>query len=170
MGNHEVLTSSKSMLWETPETFLQLVRELDVIGLDPATTPLNPTGAKAVYTPAEDGLVQPWVGHGLVYCNPPYGRQLQYWVKKASIEAAKGAEIIMLIPARTDTKWFQEWILAANAVCLWKGRIVFVDPDPNVPEAKRKNPATFPSCVCYWGPRPLSFRAIFTRKGYIITP
>ena len=164
------LLSSKNMNWQTPESFLDLVRQLDVIGLDPATTKSNPTKAVHIYTPDEDGLSQPWTGKGLVYCNPPYGRSLPKWIKKASIEAAKGAEIIMLITARTDTKWFQEWVLSADAVCLWKGRIVFVDPDPNVPEEKRKNPATFPSAVVYWGPRPLSFRAIFTSKGYIITP
>lgn len=160
------LLSSKNMRWRSPEGFLDLVRQLDEIGLDPATSADNPVKAKAFFTPTQDGLAQSWLGHGLVYVNPPYGRALPLWVKKASLEAAKGAEIVMLCTARTDTKWFQDWILSAPAVCLWRGRLTFIDPDE--PE-KKQDPATFPSAVVYWGPRKLSFKSIFCSKGYIIT-
>lgn len=151
------LLSSKNMNWETPDELLDLIRQLDVIGLDPATTKANPTGAKLIYTPEEDGLVLPWTSNGLVYCNPPYGREVKKWVQKASVEAARGAEIIMLLPARPDTSWCQKWVFGtADSVLFWSGRLTFKGAP---------HPAPFPSMLAYWGKRKSSFKACFIKHA-----
>lgn len=147
------------MAWETPDDLLDLIRQLGPIALDPATTSANPTRADKIFTPVEDGLAQPWTSNGLVYCNPPYGRELPKWVTKAAMEGAKGTEIILLVPARTDTKWFQVWASTSDVVCLWKGRLTFKGAP---------HPAPFPSALCYWGPRYSSFKALFCKKGLVV--
>ncbi len=163
------LMSSANPNWETPPEFLAVVREMGPIRLDPCTTPENPVGAEFWYHPIEmpcdhvaahigDGLSLGWSCEGLVYCNPPYGRGLGAWSAKMRDEAKRGAEIIGLVPARTDTKWWCA-VTTADAVCFWKGRIKFVGA---------KHAAPFPSAVPYWGPRAAEFRRIFERHGWVV--
>jgi site-specific DNA-methyltransferase (adenine-specific) len=141
----------------TPESFLDLVRQLGPIGLDPCSERGNPTGAKVhLFPPDYNGLTCSWDHAGLVYVNPPYGKRkgerCLEWVRKAAEEACKGVEIVMLLPARTDTVWFQELLLAAVEIGFIRGRLTFRDqPDP----------APFPSIVVYFGDRPFEFREIF---------
>lgn len=158
------LLTSKSEHWCTPPEFLVLVRDIDDIGLDPCSNVFSIVGAKKAFTlPKHDGLAESWQGEGLVFVNPPYGRALKHWVIKAVDEASKGAEIIMLTPARPDTKWFHEWILpTADALCFVKGRLKFIDGLTGT----KKNPATFPSLVSYWGPRADLFEAAFVDAGW----
>ncbi len=176
----KALMSSANPNWQTPPGFLDVVRRMGPIGLDPCTTPDNPVGAGSFYhalptdckvcaeiPPAGDGLALSWVspvGHswpapkGLVFCNPPYGRGLGAWSAKMRDEAKRGAEIIGLLPARTDTKWWQD-VTSADAVCFWRGRLKFV----GAPHA-----APFPSAVPYWGPRAVEFRRIFSEFGWVV--
>lgn len=95
-----------------------------------------PENAKceSFYTPEQDGLSQEWTG--VCWCNPPYGRQIGKWVKKA---AESNATVVMLLPARTDTKWFHDYILPNAEIRFIKGRLKF---------GGRKNNATFPSMIC----------------------
>lgn len=174
----QALLSSNKDGWQTPPDVLSVVTSMDIIGLDPATTSDNPVGATSFYTPKEDGLSKSWVGHGLVFVNPPYGRSLPKWVKKARLEAARDAEIIMLVPSRTDTRWMQDWALEySSAVCFWKGRIHFIDPETGKPAkvwSSKHNKyinsvAPFPSAFLYYGPRSLSFRATFAAYGRTYT-
>jgi len=113
-----------------------------------------------------DGLAETWQYNGLVYVNPPYGRKIKPWIKKCSDEGAlakkaqNGTEIVLLGPARTDTKWFQRIILpTADAVILWEGRLKFEGA---------KDPAVFPSFLAYWGHRPTKFKVAFVGKGWPI--
>ena len=118
-----ITTSSKTHTWRTPEWFLDLVRQLDAIGLDPsADTHPKRQFARVNYDGKKlgDGLKRKWRGHGLVYCNPPYGRKLVDWVKKtcrafASARASTD-ELVMLIPARPDTRYFgpRGWTIIMN--------------------------------------------------------
>ena len=78
------------------------------------------------------------VGGGIVFCNPPYGRELPKWVKKCYEESQKGAVVVMLIPARTDTRWFHDYIYGKAEIRFIKGRLKFGDG---------KSPAPFPSMV-----------------------
>jgi phage N-6-adenine-methyltransferase len=100
-----VLFSSKTGEHITP---IKLYKELDEFQfrLDPCTTKNNPLGTPNFYTKENDGLKQSWAP-GPVYVNPPYGRDVSKWVEKACWEAKDGSTVVMLLPARTDTKWFQ---------------------------------------------------------------
>lgn len=137
--NTELMFSSKSDLWETPQ---DLFNELDKefhFTLDACALPCN---AKCLryYTPEQDGLSQPW--EGIVWCNPPYGRGVGAWVQKAARSALAGATVVMLLPARTDTRWFHRWIYRRAEIRFLPGRLKF---------GGAKNSAPFPSMVCIWG-------------------
>lgn len=85
--NTEVMFSSKTDLWETPQKFFD---ELDAefhFSLDVCAVPDNAKCA-TYYTPEQDGLSQPW--YGRCWCNPPYGREIGRWVKKAADSAEGG--------------------------------------------------------------------------------
>ena len=73
-----------------------------------------------------------------MFCNPPYGRDIDRWIRKAVEEAGNGAVVVMLIPARTDTKWFHDLVFPYGDIRFVKGRLKFGDG---------KNAAPFPSMV-----------------------
>ena len=76
---------------------------------------------------------------GVVWCNPPYGREIGLWVKKAYESAHEsGGIVVMLIPARTDTKWFHDYVLHRAEIRFIAGRLKF---------GGAKNSAPFPSMV-----------------------
>ena len=137
------------MVWQTPDNVLEKIRELSLtgeIGLDPCTVPENPTRARTFYTPAEDGLARPWSSDkGIVYCNPPYGRELALWARKLVSEVKSGRvrEAALLVPARTDTSAFHTWIGGeASAIAFLKGRIRFRGAPAGAP---------FPTLIAYYG-------------------
>lgn len=141
-GSEEMITSglmsSNTAEWATPQ---KLFDELNVefsFDLDPCCTHENAKCEKH-YTKAENGLSQMWGGYR-VYCNPPYGREIAKWVKKA---AESNTLVVMLLPARTDTKWFHEYIYNNAEVRFLKGRVHFN-------EAKQGAP--FPSMVVVFRP------------------
>lgn len=133
MTNLAVHHSNGSNDWQTPDEVLDIVRQVGPIGLDPCTVDDNPTRAEVWITPTSPlgcGLThsRPWVQlacGGLVFMNPPYGRECAAWVDKAIDEASKGARIITLTAARPDTKWGQKLLLNADVLCWWRGRIKF---------------------------------------------
>ena len=100
----------------------------------------TPENAKCrlYYTKDQDGLRMPW--SGTVWCNPPYGRKVGSWVKKALFASAAGSTVVMLLPARTDTKWFHYYIYRKRHVEIrfLEGRLRF---------GGQKNAAPFPSMV-----------------------
>ena len=136
-----VMFSSKTDLWETPsELFEELNKEFN-FNVDVCALPQN-AKCKTFYTPEDDGLSKKWVGP--VWCKPPYGRTISEWVKKANEEQKNGNTVVMLLPARTDTKWFHEYIYNKNKVEIRfiKGRLKF---------GGTKNSAPFPSMiVIFW--------------------
>jgi hypothetical protein len=184
------LLTSDDQNFNTSPDFLDIVRKIDAIGLDPATDSFNRVGAKSFFTPERDGLVQSWQGYGLVFCNPPYGRSLGDWSQKfceeGYQEAHGGAALITLTPARTDTRWFRRMRHSATAVCLMDGRQTFyrIHPQtgvwgPAVTLNKKKSheagreiyevsPAPFPSAVFYWGDHRWKFREVFQNHGWVI--
>jgi hypothetical protein len=110
-----------------------------------------------------DGLAESWQGYvSLAYVNPPYGRVLPQWVKKCADEGAAGAEVVLLVPARTDTVWCHEQVFQrAQAACFWRGRLNFENPPPG----SARPGGTFPPLVAYWGPRRDAFFAAFAGAG-----
>lgn len=92
------------------------------------------------YTEAMDGLRLKW--DGIVWCNPPYGRNINKWIKKAVNAALGGATVVMLLPARTDTKWFHELVYRRAEIRFVRGRLKF---------GGSNNAAPFPSMICIFG-------------------
>lgn len=135
------LFSSEKQDWCTPQQFFdELDAEFHFV-LDAAATHQN-SKCKRCFTPEDDGLIQSWDVGGAVYCNPPYGKEIGLWVKKAYEEAQKGITIVMLIPARTDTKYFHEYIYHKAEIRFVKGRLKFTDEN-----GTPKGTAPFPSMV-----------------------
>ena len=159
MGTLKALHSSERMDWQTPDEVLDLVRSVGPIGYDPCTTPDNPTGARWVSAPPLDGLTSRWGLWELIYVNPPYGRELPKWTAKCAREGTAGSEIILLVPARTDTVWFHRDIRQAHRVCFWKGRMRFKGAASSAP---------FPSLLAYWGQRPERFTEVFASRGVVV--
>lgn len=137
--NTEVMFSSKTDLWETPQDFFDKLDQEFHFNLDVCATPEN-AKCSAYYTPEMDGLSQPW--YGRCWCNPPYGRNIGRWVEKASRSAADGALVVMLLPARTDTRWFHKYIYGKEKVRFVPGRLKF---------GRAKYNAPFPCMVVIFG-------------------
>ena len=68
-----------------------------------------------------------------MFCNPPYGRELPKWVKKCSEESKKGALVVMLIPARTDTSYFHQLIYHKAEIRFIRGRLHFNESKQGAP-------------------------------------
>ena len=110
--------------WETPQDFFDKLNEEFHFTLDPCCTKETAKCAK-YYTPEDNGLLQDWFNE-VVFCNPPYSRELGKWVKKCYEEFLKGTTIILLIPSRTDTTYFHDYIYNhATEIRFLKGRLKF---------------------------------------------
>lgn len=123
MIKQDLFFSSKSDEWETPDDLFRAIDAEFHFTLDACALPSNAKCSR-FFSPEDDGLSQKW--GGVVWCNPPYGRQIQKWVKKA-YKAAKDrdADVVMLLPARTDTKWFHDYIYGKAEIRFVRGRIKF---------------------------------------------
>lgn len=133
---NEVLTSSRSNEWETPQDFFDKLNREFHFTLDSAATSENAKCQK-FYTAEDDGITQDWSGER-VFCNPPYGRKISRWVEKAYSESQKGALVVMLIPARTDTQYWHSYIFGKAEIRFIRGRLKF---------SGCKDSAPFPSAV-----------------------
>ena len=131
--NTDVLWSSKSCEWETPKDLFDRLNEEFHFTLDPCANEYNHKCDK-YYTIEQDGLKQDWSGE-TVFCNPPYGRTVSKWVQKCfqEVYAGKCSCAVMLIPARTDTRWFHDWIYNKAEVRFIKGRLRFGGQSQDAP-------------------------------------
>lgn len=138
MVDKVMFESGGSYEWGTPQ---DLYDDLDAAFhfiLDPAASSKN-AKAEFYYTTEDDGLSRPWRirAPGSVFVNPPYGRNVGRWIEKAWTEA-KYVDVVMLLPARTDTRWWHDLVMLASQIWLIKGRLTFEGAD---------NCAPFPSCI-----------------------
>lgn len=108
--------------WETPQALFDELDAVHHFTLDPCSTHGNAKCAKH-YTEEDDGLAQSWEGE-TVFCNPPYGREIGKWVRKCA-EESRHAKVVMLIPARTDTAYFHDYIYGRAEVTFLRGRLKF---------------------------------------------
>ncbi len=134
----KLMFSSKTGAWATPQEFFEkLDWRFGPFTLDPCA---DESSAKCdtFYTEEDDGLAQDWSGH-TVFVNPPYGRGIDKWIEK-SYNTARGSStrVVMLIPARTDTRYWHDYVMKAAEVHFVKGRLKFGDAT---------NSAPFPSAV-----------------------
>ena len=138
--NTDLMFSSQSVEWGTPIDLFNKLNQKFRFTLDPCATKESAKCSK-FYTKEDDGLSKDWSGE-TVFVNPPYGNELSKWVKKCYEEHLKGATVIMLIPARTDTIYQHEYIFStARGVVYMKGRVRFVPLGQDITLA----PAPFPS-------------------------
>ena len=113
---------SLSIEWATPQDFYDKLDQEFGFELDVCSTIENAKCSK-FYTKVEDGLKQEWAG--VCWCNPPYGREIKHWMKKAYESSLKGATVVCLIPARTDTQWWHDYVIHAKEIRYVKGRLKF---------------------------------------------
>lgn len=110
---HAVHFSSQTDLWATPQLFFNRWNEVYRFELDVCALPSNAKCTR-YFTPEDDGLTQRWTG--VCWMNPPYGREIGHWVKKAYGSAQDGATVVCLLPSRTDTRWWHSYVVQANEV------------------------------------------------------
>ena len=140
---NKVHFSSATEEWATPQEFYNALDAEFHFTLDPCSTDENAKCAKH-YTKEQDGLAQDWTGE-TVFCNPPYGREMPKWIRKCYEHYTGGDIAVMLIPARTDTKAFHEYINGKAEIRFIKGRLKF---------GGSQNSAPFPSMVVVFGGKP----------------
>jgi len=139
IGN--VMYKSQSAEWETPQSLFDKINLEFHFNLDPAANDQNHK-CERYFTKREDGLKQPWTG--IVFVNPPYGAEIGKWVQKGYFESKHGALVVMLVPARTDTKWWHEYVMRGE-IRFIRGRVQFINP---LATTKKKTcSAPFPSAI-----------------------
>lgn len=136
---NDVLFSSKSEEWATPASVFNALDDEFHFTLDVCATPEN-AKCQRFFTKQDDGLSKGWDGE-TVFMNPPYGLHISKWIEKAS--QIRNGLVVCLVPARTDTRWFHEFIYGRHEIRFLKGRIRFND---------HKNAAPFPSMVVVFRP------------------
>lgn len=153
--------------WRTPPEVVDLVRAAlrGRIDLDPCANREALAGGligekRNIFGPPDaSGLEEPWSGR--VFVNPPFD-ELGAWAAKCRREhELHGCEVVLLMPARTDTAYWHEHVSTANAVCFWRGRIRFV----GAPAA-----APFLVALAYWGAWPWEFHEATRAKGMVVAP
>lgn len=133
---NKVMFSSKSDEWETPQQIFDILDAEFNFNLDPCATEKNHK-CDTFYTAETNGLLQKW-GGCRVFCNPPYSN-ISEWVEKAFRETRNdNTLVVMLIPSRTDTRYFHDYINHRAEVRFIKGRLKF---------GESKNSAPFPSMI-----------------------
>lgn len=135
------LLSSKKQDWCTPKEFFDVLDAEFHFTLDAAATKKS-AKCSAYFTPEDDALKKSWRTSGAVFCNPPYGREVRKWVRKAYEESRNGQVVVMLLPARTDTSYFHDYIYGHAEIRFIRGRLRFTDENGN-----KKDAAPFPSMI-----------------------
>lgn len=173
--SHRITTSSLKQNWLTPGWFLDIVRRVGPIALDPCGNPCSFVRAWWTYYGLNhiDGLEASWQVPEETVCfvNPEYGRMLGLWVAKMTNEGLKtNGHQIALIPARTGTGYWEKYIWPfADALCFWHGgtefpsRISFCDLEGR----PAKVGATFDAAVVYFGKGRDRFKDVFDRYGTV---
>lgn len=127
------LFTSNTDLWSTPQNLFDDLNKEFHFTLDPCSTHYNAKCEK-YYTKEDDGLSQNW-SNDVVFMNPPYGREIRKWIEKAY---KSNTTVVCLLPARTDTKWFHDFIYNKAEIRFLKGRLKF---------GNSTNSAPFPSMI-----------------------
>jgi len=132
--------SSKTDLWATPQDLFDRLHAVHGFTLDVCATPENAKCSR-YYTSEIDGLTQDWKDN-VCWMNPPYGREIGRWVKKAYeatfTNGQHVAKVVCLLPARTDTAWWHDYIIPHGKIEFLRGRLKF---------GGHSNSAPFPSAI-----------------------
>ena len=138
--NARVHFTSLTDMWSTPQDFFDELDEEFRFTLDVCATPEN-AKCEHFFTKERDGLAQDW-GANTCWMNPPYGRAIKDWMRKAYEASLDGATVVCLVPARTDTAWWWDYAMKGD-IRFVRGRLKF---------GGSKDSAPFPSAVViFWG-------------------
>ncbi len=138
------LMSSNTYEWGTPQELFDTLNKEFHFTLDPCATKDN-AKCEIYYTKQENGLSKSW-NNEIVFMNPPYGTEISKWVEKGS-KIINGT-CVCLLPARTDTKWFHNFIYNKAEIRFIKGRLKFTGDNKNNKPCKYfNNAAPFPSMI-----------------------
>lgn len=140
MADHSVHFSSATDLWATPQDFFDALNAEFGFQTDVCANAANAKCAN-YFTVEQDGLAQEW--SGVCWMNPPYGRAIKDWMRKAYESSQQGATVVCLVPARTDTAWWWEYATKGD-VRFIRGRLKFGGCDTSAP---------FPSAVVVFRPQ-----------------
>ncbi len=132
--NTDLMFSSKSADWETPQWLYDELDKEFHFTVDVCATEKN-AKCRDFFSLEVDGLEPNW--RGVCWMNPPYGRTIGKWVRKAYEESQNGATVVCLLPSRTDTAWWHDYCLKGEIRFL-RGRLKF---------SNSKNSAPFPSVI-----------------------
>ena len=138
--NTDVHFSSKTDVWATPQATFDALHAEFAFETDVCALPEN-AKCPHYFSPEQDGLAQTW--EGSCYMTPPYGREMPKWIRKAYESARQGATVVCLLPSRTDTAAWHDFVMKASEVRFLRGRLKFGDS---------KNAAPFPSAVVVFRP------------------
>nr|QOL00348.1 hypothetical protein [uncultured organism] len=138
------LFASTTDEWHTPQDLFDTLDNEFGFTVDVCASPEN-TKCASYYTREDDGLEQDW--RGAVWMNPPYGRELGLWVRKAYLSTLDGVTAVCLIPARTDTAYWHDYVMRAAEIRLIRGRLSFGGPYDGI-----AHNAPFPSAVVVFRP------------------
>lgn len=144
---NEGLMSSEKNYWETPQDFFEDLNKDYDFSFDLAASKDN-SKCENFFCEEDDSLTKPWHElKGNLFLNPPYGRELKKWVKKAYEESLKKTDgcIVLLIPARTDTSYWHDFIFGKAQIKFLRGRLKF---ELN---GEAKDSAPFPSAIVIYG-------------------
>lgn len=126
--------SSQRLDWATPQGVFD---ELDAeFGFDLDVCASRDNAKCAAFFEGDEGLAHRW--WGVCFMNPPYGREIPKWMKKAYESSLEGVAVVCLIPSRTDTRWWHDYVMKADEIRFIKGRLRFDG---------HKNSAPFPSAI-----------------------
>jgi site-specific DNA-methyltransferase (adenine-specific) len=144
-----------SVEWETPAWLFERLDAEFHFTLDVCAEPWN-AKVEPYLSPEDDALERAWPG--VCWMNPPYGAVLRDWIAKAWAASQCGATVVCLLPARTDTAWFHDFVLQAEEIRFVRGRLRFGGAPAHAP---------FPSIVVVFRPRRAGARPQWPRLGIV---
>jgi hypothetical protein len=128
--NRGLFTSTRGD-WKTPKALYQAIDAEFRFDFDPCPA-----------QPKFNGLENDW--GNINFVNPPYGKEIVKWIQKGYEENLKGKTVVFLLPSRTDTRWWHNFVMKAGEIRFIKGRLRFDD---------QKNSAPFPSVIVIFKPK-----------------
>jgi len=153
---NRILYSSATDEWATPRSFFAKLHRRYKFTLDPCATSDNAC-CPLYFTKADDGLKQDW-GTYRIFCNPPYGRTLGAWARKSFEASQRGALVVLLVPARTDTAWFHDWVWGKAKVEFIRRRVRFGNAEASAP---------FPSMLAVYLPERAAMTCAGCGRGFV---
>lgn len=137
--------SSADTRWSTPRALFADLHEEFGFTIDVCASSEN-SCLPRFWTERDEALMRSWEGER-VWMNPPYGRQIGRWLEKAHTESGSADLIVALLPSRTDTAWWHDYVMGCDQIRFLRRRLEFGVPTATRPEG---NKAPFPSCLAIW--------------------